>query len=84
MVINVIKTCSCFVDKAVWFVNLSEKEPHRPWLFDHVRIQTTLQDIVENKFIKELRTKRTAGVIQNTIVVSCVDCFDLPSFHVIL
>ena len=74
--INIIKTCSCFLDKAVWFVNLSGKESCRPWLFDHVRIQLPFQDIIENKFIKEVRTKRTAGVLQNTIVVSCVDCLN--------
>ena len=73
--INVIKTCSCFIDKAVWFVNLPEKQACRIALFDHVREQTALQDIIENKFIKDVRTKRTAGVLQNTIVVSCVECF---------
>ena len=73
--INVIKTCSCFIDKATWFVNLPEKQARRLALFDHVRTQTALQDIVENKFIKEIRSKRTSGVLQNTIVVSCVECF---------
>ena len=74
--INIIKTCSCFIDKAVWFVNLPEKQARRLELFDHVREQTSLQDIIEKKFIKEIRRKRIAsGVLQNTIVVSCVDCF---------
>ena len=40
--INIIKTCSCFVDKAIWFVNLSEKESCRLWLSDHVKTQTTI------------------------------------------
>ena len=80
MVINAIKTCSCFVDKAAWFVNLSGKESCRPWLSDHVRIQLPFQDIIKNKFIKDVRTKRTAGVLQNTVVVSCVDCFDFQVF----
>ena len=45
-------------------------------MFDHVREQTSLQDIIEKKIIKEVRTKRIApGVLQNTIVASCVDCF---------
>ena len=79
--INVIKTCSCFIDKEVWFLNLPEEKAFRLWLFDHVRSQTTLQDIIENKFIKEVRTKRTAGVLQNTIVVSCVECFDFQVFQ---
>ena len=74
--INIIKTCSCFIDKAVWFVNLPEKQARRIQLFDHVREQTSLQDIIEKKFIKDVRRKRIApGVLQNTIVVSCVECF---------
>ena len=84
MIKNVIKTCSCFVDKAIWFLNLSQKDACRPWLFDHVRTQTALQDIIENKFIKEVRTKRTfidgKSVVENTIVVSCVDCFNFQVF----
>ena len=78
--INIIKTCSCFIDKALWFLNLPEKKACRAWLFDHIRNQTTLQDMVENKFIKEVRTKRTGVVIENTIVISCVDCFDFQVF----
>ena len=73
--INIIKTCSCFIDKAVWFVNLPEKQGRRIQLFDHVREQTSLQDIIEKKFIKQVRTKRVCSGIQNTIIVSCVDCF---------
>ena len=73
--LNIIKTCSCFIDKSVWFVNLPENQAHRVVLFDHVREQTLVKDVLDNKFIKEVRSKRTAGVLQNTIVVSCVDCF---------
>ena len=77
---NIIKTCSCFIDKAVWFINLPEKQACRPWLFDHVRTQTSLQDIIENKFIKEVRTKTISiggkSFTKNTVVISCVDCFD--------
>ena len=74
--INIIKTCSCFIEKAVWFVNLPEKQGRRIQLFDHVREQTSLQDIIERKFIKQVRTKRVCpGILQNTIIVSCVDCF---------
>ena len=84
MIKSVIKTCSCFVDKSIWFVNLSQKQACRPWLFDHVRSQTQLQDILENKFIKEVRTKRTfidgKSVVHNTIVVSCVECFNFQIF----
>ena len=84
MIKNVIKTCSCFVDKAIWFVNLSKNQSCKPWLFDHVRTQTQLQDIIENKFIKEVRTTRTLidgkSVVKNTVVVSCVDCFNFQLF----
>ena len=74
--INIIKTCSCFIEKAVWFVNLPEKYCHRIHLFDHVKEQTSLQDIIEQKFIKAIRTKRVgSNDLQNTVVVSCVDCF---------
>ena len=79
MIKNVIKTCSCFVDKAIWFVNLSKQVVY-PWRFDHVRRQTPIEDIIENKFIKEFRTTRTyidgKSVVKNTIVISCVDCFE--------
>ena len=83
MIKNVIKTCCCFIDKAIWFVNLSQVV--QPWRFDHVRAQTQLQDIMENKFIKKVHTKRilTAGdsvIVMNTIVVSCVDCFKFQLF----
>ena len=73
--INVIKTCSCFIDKSVWFINLPENQSRKLWLFDHARTQTAVQDILDNKFIKEIRSKRTAGVLQNTIVVSCINCY---------
>ena len=84
MIKNVIKTCSCFVDKAVWFVNLSQKRVVRPWRFDYVRRQTQIEDIIENKFIKEIRTTRTTvdgkSVVKNTIVISCVNCFEFQLF----
>ena len=73
--INVIKTCSCFIDKSVWFINLPENQSRKLWLFNDVKTQSDVQDILDNKFIKEIRSKRTAGVLQNMIVLSCVDCF---------
>ena len=56
MIKNVIKTCCCFVDKAVWFVNQVQSIPL--WHFDHVKKQTRIEDILEYKFIKEIRTVR--------------------------
>ena len=81
---NVIKTCSCFVDKAIWFVNLSQNQVVQPWRFDHVRSQMRIEDIIENKFIKEIRTTRTfvdgKSFVKNTIVISCVNCFEFQLF----
>ena len=57
MIKNVIKTCCCFVDKAVWFVNQFQSAPL--WQFDHVKRQTRIADILEEIFIKEIRTVRT-------------------------
>ena len=55
---TVIKTCSCFVDKVVWFVNLSQKRIVNPWRFDCVISESRLVDIIENKFIKDIRSKK--------------------------
>ena len=78
MIKNVIKTCCCFVDKAVWFVNQLQSVPL--WHFDHVKRQSRIEDILEEKFIKEIRTVRTyidgKILVKNTIIVSCVKCFE--------
>ena len=81
---TVIKTCSCFVDKAVWFVNLSQKRIVNPWRFDCVRSENRLLDIIENKFIKEVRSTKNLVdekiCLKDTIVISCVDCFEFQLF----
>ena len=78
MIKNVIKTCSCFVDKAVWFVNYSR--PVQTWCFDPVKVQTRIEDIIEDKLIKENRRRVSfingKSLVKNTIVVSCVKCFE--------
>ena len=83
MIKNVIKTCCCFVDKAVWFVN--QFQPFPLWQFDHVKRQTRIEDIIEEKFIKEIRTVRTyidgRILVKNTIIVSCVKCFEFQLFQ---
>ena len=83
MIKNVIKTCCCFVDKAVWFVNQVQSIPL--WHFDHVKKQTRIEDILEDKFIKEIRTVRTyidgQILVKNTIIVSCVKCFEFQLFE---
>ena len=45
---NVIKTCSCFIDSSVWFVNLSQKQVVNPWHFD-------LSRDIGDMFIKDIR-----------------------------
>ena len=83
MIKNVIKTCCCFVDKAVWFVN--QFQPIPLWHFDLVKRQTRIEDIIEEKFIKEIHTTRTYvdGQIlaKNTIIVSCIKCFEFQLFQ---
>ena len=78
MIKNVIKTCSCFVDKAVWFVNYSR--PVQRWRFDPVKVQTRIEDIIEDKFIKENHRRVSfidgKSLVKSTIVVSCVQCFE--------
>ena len=80
---NFIKTCCYFVDKAVWFVNQFQSVPL--WQFDHVKRQTRIEDIIEEKFIKEIRTVRTyidgQILVKNTIIVSCVKCFEFQLFQ---
>ena len=81
---TVIKTCSCFVNKAIWFVNLSQKRVVNPWRFDCVRSENRLLDIIENKFIKEVRSTKNLVdekiCLKDTIVISCVDCFEFQLF----
>ena len=81
---TVIKTCSCFVDKAIWFVNLSQKRVVNPWRFDCIRSENRLLDIIENKFIKEVRSTKNLVdekiCLKDTIVISCVDCFEFQLF----
>ena len=78
MIKSVIKTCCCFVDKAVWFVNQLQSVPL--WHFDHVKRQSRIEDILKEKFIKEIRTVRSyidgKILVKNTIIVSCVKCFE--------
>ena len=85
MIKTVIKTCSCFVDNAVWFVNLSQKCVVNPWrIFDCNEPENRIVDIIGNKFIREIRTIKIIDdknlVQKNTIVVSCVDCFEFQLF----
>ena len=80
MIKTVIKTCSCFIDKSVWFVNLSQKRAVNPWRFDCFEPERRIVDIISNKFIKDIRTTKILvdekTCLKNTIVILCVDCFE--------
>ena len=83
---NVIKTCSCFIDRSVWFINLSQKQVVNPFYFEMSDFENgnRIVDIVENKFIKDVRETKIIidGKIihKNTIVISCDDCFKFQLF----
>ena len=80
MIKTVIKACSCFIDKSVWFLNLSQKRAVNPWRFDCFEPERRIVDIISNKFIKDIRTTKILvdekTCLKNTIVISCVDCFE--------
>lgn len=79
MIKTVIKTCSCFIDRAIWFVDSAHKKTVNPWLFVSDP-ENRILDIIGNVFIKDIRTTKIAIneniLVKNTIVVSCVDCFE--------
>ena len=83
MIKIVIKTCSCFIDRAVWFINSPQIDSFNPYHFD-LTINSSYKDRVEeflkNEFIKENRTTKTLLnnyklLLKITIVKSCTDCF---------
>ena len=78
---NVIKTCSCFIDQSVWFVNLSQKQVFNPWHFD-------LNRDVGDMFIKDIRQTKIIldekFIHKNTIVISGNDCFEFQLFMISL
>ena len=78
---NVIKTCSCFIDRSVWFVNLSQKQVVNPWHFD---LNRDIGDI----FIKNIRQTEIIldekFIHKNSIVISCNDFFNFQLFIISL
>ena len=78
---NVIKTCSCFIDRTVWFVNLSQKQVVNPWHFDLNRDigDIFIKDIHQTKIILDEKF-----IHKNTIVISCNDCFEFQLFIISL
>ena len=63
---------------------MSQKRVVNPWRFDCVRSENRLLDIIENKFFKEVcSTKNLVDekiCLKDTIVISCVDCFEFQLF----
>ena len=76
----VIKTCSCFIDRAVWFMNLPDMPPSS--YFDST-INYSYTEFLDKYFIKEIRTTKTLIdddddyelLTKITIVKLCFDCF---------
>ena len=90
MIKIVIKTSSCFIDRAVWFMNLSDTVPP-DWYFDstiNYSYKNRTRDFLDNYFIKEVRTAKTLIDDDNdyellnkiTIIKSCFDCFKFQVF----
>ena len=82
---NVIKTCSCFIDRTIWFVNLSPKQVVNPWHFDlncDIR-DIFIKDIQQTKIILDEKFihKNTIIII---IIISCNDCFEFQLFIISL
>ena len=79
----VIKTCSCFIDRAVWFMNLPEFPPY--WFFDSTinfaGIKNKKLEFLDNYFIQEIST--TKILTKLTIAKSCFDCFKFQVFFFI-
>ena len=78
---NVIKTCYFFIDRTIWFVDLSQKQFLNPWHFD---LNRDIGDI----FIKDIRQTKIIlyekFIHKNAIVMSCNDCFEFQLFIISL
>ena len=82
MIKIVIKTCSCFIDRAVWFINSPQIDSFNPYHFD-LTINSLYKDRVEeflkNEFIKEVRATKIRlndyeVLLKITIVKSYANC----------
>ena len=83
MIKIVIKTCSYFIDRAVWFINSPQIHNLNPWYFDSTinpSNKERKEEFLKNDFIKEIRTTKTSlndyeVLLKISIVKSCADCF---------
>ena len=83
MIKIVIKTCSCFIGRAVWLINSPQIHNLNPWYFDSTinpSYKKREEEFLKNEFIKEVRTTKTRlndyeVLLKLAIVKSCADCF---------
>ena len=73
----IIKTCSCFLEKAVWFVNTPKRYPY--WVFLH-----DVKDVGKKIFVcdewNEFKTVKDS-LVHNKIMISC--CLDCVKFEAV-
>ena len=67
----VIKTCSCFLEKAVWHINSPRLYPD--WLFEAGRYDNLKIFILEKR--NYFHIVNGTHIIRETIVSSSMDCF---------
>ena len=83
MIKIVIKARSCFIDRAVWFINSPQIHNLNPWYFDltiNPSYKKRKEEFLKIEFIKEVRTTKTRlndyeVLLKITIVKSCANCF---------
>ena len=88
----VIKTCSCFIYRAVWFINSPQIHNLNPFYFDSTinpSYKKRKEEFLKNEFIKEIRTTKTSlndykVLLKITIVKSCASCFKFQYLKKIL
>ena len=75
---TVIKTCSCFLEKTVWYINSHTSYPH--WLCDAGRYDNLKIFILEKR--NSFHIVNGTRIIRETVVSFRMDCFkfqvDLP------
>ena len=67
----VIKTCSCFLEKAVWHINSPRLYPD--WLFEAGRYDNLKIFILEKR--NYFHIVNGTHIVRETIVSSSMDCF---------
>ena len=66
----IIKTCSCFLEKAVWFVNSPKCYPY--WVF-----LCGVKDVGKKIFVSDVKNL----LVFNKIMISC--CLDCVKFEAV-